>query len=105
MPMPGQSLVFAVEGDSLRLTDILRDTGESYKTPAADTDPDIQKHMTDGVPADRSAFQPGALPDRMRRGARALSCAGARPRNRRSPAAARRRAASSRSADTRAASR
>ncbi len=42
---PGQSLVFAVEGDALRLTDILRDTGESYKTPAADTDPDIQKHM------------------------------------------------------------
>lgn len=41
----GQSLVFVVEGDSLRLTDILRDTGESYKTPAADTDPDIQKHM------------------------------------------------------------
>jgi len=42
----GQSLVFAVAGDSLRLADILRDTGESYKTPAADTDPDIQKHMT-----------------------------------------------------------
>jgi hypothetical protein len=42
----GQSLVFVVDGDTLHLTDILRDTGESYKTPAADTDPDIQKHMT-----------------------------------------------------------
>jgi hypothetical protein len=42
---PGQSLVFAVDGNALRLTDILRDTGESYKTPAADTDPAIRKHM------------------------------------------------------------
>lgn len=43
---PGQSLVFMVDGDALHLTDILRDTGESYKAPAADTDPDVQKHMT-----------------------------------------------------------
>ncbi len=30
----GQNLVFAVEGDTLRLADILRDSGESYKAPA-----------------------------------------------------------------------